>query len=98
MAALIQEEQLDEDGQPAKVSSKQRRLQAKQKVKKNKPMVSNADEVDDDDDNRVFSASDSDQTSNRSSQSETESSDRDIETISNDEVRSVNAASHRRII
>ena len=84
MAALIQEEQLDEDGQPTKVGAKRRRHQAKRKAKKKPPIVSNLDEADDDND-EAFSASDSDQISSESSQSESS----DTETVSNDEVCNV---------
>ena len=77
MAALIQEEQLDEHGQPTK-----QRCQVKQKIKNTKTMARYTDEIDDgdDDDDENFSGSDSDQKSNGSSQS-------DIEIIPNDEVR-----------
>jgi len=76
MAALIREEQVDEYGQPTKQCH-----QVKWKIKNTKTMavhtngVDNSDNNDDDD----FSASDSDQESVQSSQS-------DIEMISNDEV------------
>ena len=77
MAALIQEEQLDEHGQPTK-----QRCQVKWKIKNTKTMACYTDEIDDsdDDDDENFSGLDSDQKSNGSSQS-------DIEIIPNDEVR-----------
>ena len=76
MAALIQEEQLDEHGQPTKQCH-----QVKQKIKNTKTTACYTDEIDDsdDDDDENFSGSDSDQKSNGSSQS-------DIEIIPNDEV------------
>jgi hypothetical protein len=77
MAALIQQEQLDEHGQPTK------HRQAKRKVKNKKKAVAvNIEEIDNndnDEDDDAFSGSDSDQNSDGSLEP-------DIGTISNDEV------------
>jgi hypothetical protein len=74
MAALIQEERLNEHGQPAK------RHQAKRKVKNKNRAAVHTEDIDDDDNDDTFSGSDSEQDSDGGSETE-------IEAISNDEVR-----------
>jgi hypothetical protein len=80
MAALIEEEGLDEDGNPIKRRTSFQ-CKSKQKLKQHKSTATVGDDADEDKDDGDFSASDSGQ-----SHSFSKSDDSDVEMLSNDEV------------
>ncbi|KAM6489484.1 hypothetical protein JOM56_012659 [Amanita muscaria] len=85
MAALIEEENLDEDGKPTKRrTSSRRKSKRKLKPPKSTAAAGPTNDADEDKDDGDYSASDSGGQLNSSSESVGES---DVEIVSNDEVR-----------
>ncbi|KAM6489621.1 hypothetical protein JOM56_014943 [Amanita muscaria] len=86
MAALIEEENLDEDGKPTKCRTSSRR-KSKRKVKSRKSTAASTiviGDEDEDKDDGNYSASDSGDQSD--STSESDHGESDVEMVSNDEV------------